>query len=76
MFCRSTSEEVWREDSWAVVFPRKRLLSHMVVFDFLFIDQNLAVFKGSGREHFCLGREQSVCIRRLLGACRVLDSFE
>lgn len=63
MFCRSTSEEVWREESWAVVFPRKRLLSHMVVFDFLFIDQNLAVFKGC-RERAFLSGKRAECLHK------------
>lgn len=31
-------KEVWQEESRAVVFPKKCLLSQMVFFDFLFID--------------------------------------
>ena len=76
---RSTSEEVCQEESWAVVFPRTCLLSQMVFFDFLFIDENLAVFRGCRETGFSSGwREEQRLHKPAAGGLArwLLDSFE
>lgn len=51
---QSTSKDVCQEES-LLFFPRKYLLSQMVFFDFPFIDEDLAVFRGCRQAEFFSG---------------------